>query len=727
MRAPFARFASTFQGGAFAPVYRWLPIVLGIALVGVIVATIVVVARHRSERLQAGLGPLRARDLDLRKADPGPARPPATGPQVGAASKEGDGGAVEASLRTRIRVMEGVVGAFFGALVVRLWGMQLLSSDDYSAQAERNLTREVSTRAPRGRILDRNGEVLVGNRSSMTLVADADVVNDTRVVRRISNLLGMPDVAVRRAIQNTTEGAQSRRTVLIDVPERAVAYVVEHPAQFPGVSVESRTVRTYPHGSLAAHLLGYSGTITDLEGQNSREGNHIQYVSGDIVGMSGIEYEYEGVLQGVRGSRTVHVDANGTVIGTVSEIPPTQGSDVRLTIDLNIQQAAEDAIQTGLEVGRFLEFEPTGAAVVCMDCKTGELLAMASWPTFDPNAFIGGISTDLWAQLQAEEANTPLLNRAINGLYPSASTIKPFTALAGLASGLIGYYTPFYCPGYWTGLGEPGMWCWNHDGHKNIDLHTGITNSCDAVFYEIAKAVAYSDQPEALQKMFRLWGLGSQTGIDLPGESAGRVPDAEWKWNWYTSADDQARAWQPGDTANISIGQGDILVTPMQLCYAYSGLVAHGTQMRPHVMKEILSSETQQAIKTVEPTVAKSVPVSEEDLAFIDQALVGVISEVGNVGSYFDGLPVQVMGKSGTGEAGDDPLNTHAWFVAAAPADDPQYVVASLVEHGGGGGGVSTHMCRQVLGAIYGVPMTDPIALVVAGNEERRSEGGATD
>ena len=709
---------------------RWLPIVLVIILVALVAAIAVLVARQRSQSRQAGLGPLKTRDLDLRRATPGPVRPAATGPQLGTTGAAGssEAAATEASVRSRIRVVEGVVGAFFGALVVRLWGMQVLSSEDYTSQAERNLTREVSIRAPRGRILDRNGEVLVGNRSSMTLVADADVVNDTRVVRRVSNLLGMPEVAVRRAIQSTTEGAQSKRTILIDVPERAVAYVVEHPAQFPGVSVESRTVRTYPHGTLAAHLLGYSGTITDLKAQNEREGNLITYVSGDIVGKTGIEYEYESVLQGVRGSRTVHVDADGTVIGTVSEIAPEQGSDVRLTIDLTIQQAAEDAVQTGLEVARFLEFEPTGAAVVCMDCKTGELLAMASWPTYDPNAFVGGISTDLWAQMQAEEANTPLLNRAINGLYPSASTIKPFTALAGLATGLIGQYTPFFCPGYWTGLGEPGMWCWNHDGHKNIDLHTGITNSCDAVFYEIAKAVAYSDQPEALQRMFRLWGLGSVTGIDLPGESAGRVPDAEWKWNWYTSSDDQARTWQPGDTANIAIGQGDILVTPMQLCYAYCGLVSHGTQMKPHVMKEVLSSETQQAIASVDPQVAKTVPVNQDDIAFIDQALIGVLSEVGNVGSYFEGLPVQAMGKSGTGEAGDDPLNTHAWFVAAAPADDPQYVVASLVEHGGGGGGVTTHMCRQVFGAIYGVEMTDPIDLVVKGGEERRSEStGGTD
>lgn len=708
----------------------WLPVVLVVALVAALAAIAVLAARQRSQRMQAGLGTLKTRDLDLRRATPRiPRQEPAGDEAGGAGSLGGDQEVSEATMRSRIRVMEGVVGTFFGALVVRLWGMQLLSSEDYAEQAEQNLTREVSIRAPRGRILDRNGEVLVGNRSSMTLVADADVVNDTRVVRRVSNLLGMPEVAVRRAIQSTTEGAQSKRTIMIDVPDQAVAYVVEHPAQFPGVSVESRTVRTYPHGTLAAHLLGYSGTITDVQAANERAGNRISYVSGDIVGKSGVEYQYESVLQGVRGTRTVHVDADGDVIGVMSEIAPQQGSDVKLTIDLTIQQAAEDAIQTGVAVARHLEYAATGGAVVCMDCKTGEVLAMASWPTYDPNAFIGGISTDLWEQLQAEEANTPLLNRAINGLYPSASTIKPYTALAGLASGLVGYDTGFYCPGWWTGFGEDyGMWCWNHDGHKGMTLHTGITNSCDAVFYEIAKAVAYSSDPEALQKMFRLWGLGSLTGIDLPGESAGRVPDAEWKWNWYTSADDQARSWQPGDTANISIGQGDILVTPLQLCSAYCGLAMRGTQMRPHVMKEVLSSETQQAVATQEPEVGRNVPINQDDVSFIHAAITGVISEVGVIGSYFSGLPVQVMGKSGTAEAGDDPENTHAWFVAVAPAEDPQYVVASLIEHGGGGGDVTTHVCRQVLGAIYGVEMTDPIALVTQNGVATRSQSeGATD
>lgn len=621
---------------------------------------------------------------------------------------------LDVDVRRRMGIFGGVVSAFFGMLLLRLWGMQLIAGSSYSQRAEQNLTRDVSIRGARGRILDRNGNVLVDNRPSMALVADKDVVEDTRLVRRISNLLGMPEVAVRHNIQSTTEGAQSLRTIMIDVPETAVAYVVEHPGQFPGVQVESRSVRSYPYGTLACHLLGYAGSISadELEKYANDEDNLISYRLGDIVGKSGIEYQYEAVLQGVRGVRTVHVNANGDVTGVVGEVGARPGSDVRLSIDLSIQQAAERAIQTGLSASRAIGYKPTGGAVVCMNCKTGEVLALASYPTYDPSSFVGGISTTDWAQLNSTEANNPLLNRAIDGQYPSASTIKPLTTCAALESGVAGTDTHFECTGWWTGLGDRyGMHCWNHDGHGWMNLHDGITNSCDVVFYEIAKAFYYSDNPEGLQEMFRRWGLGSKTGVDLPGEYAGRVPDAEWKWNWFTSYDDIDRQWQPGDSANIAIGQGDILVTPMQMCYVYCGLVNGAVQMWPHVMLDVLSNSTHAPLLVCNERVRNTVNIDPSILHFVDEGLWGVLNET-SVGDYFQGLPVQVMGKSGTAEAGESELETHAWFIAAAPYDDPTYVVASLLEYGGGGGDITTHMCREVLGEIYGVEMTNPIALL---------------
>lgn len=690
----------------------WIPFALAAALVALAVA-IVVNVRLRPVDRGVPASPRRRRGLGL----------PSRTPRFAVKGAETIDAPVEVDMRGRIKALAGAVAVFFGALFVRLWGMQLLGSSSYSRQAEENLTREVSIAAPRGRILDRSGSVLVDNRASMALVAASDVADDARVVRRISNLLGMPEVAVRRNIQSTSEGAQSLRTIMIDVPEAAVAYVVEHPAQFPGVEVEARTVRAYPYGTLACHLLGYSGSISqeELDAFSADESNPIDYRQGDTVGKSGAEYQFESVLQGVRGTRTVHVDANGDVTGVVSEVEPEAGSDVRLTIDLTIQQAAEDAIQTGMAMGVHEHYEPTGGACVCMNCKTGEILAMASYPSYDPTSFVGGIGTDVWAQLIAEEANAPLLNRAINGQYPSASTIKPLTACAALEHGVAGYDTSYYCPGWWTGMGDAyGKWCWDHSGHGWMNLHSGIANSCDAVFYEIAKAFYYSDVPEGIQEMYRRWGLGSETGVDLPGESVGRVPDAAWKWDWYTSAADADRMWQPGDTANIAIGQGGLLVTPLQMCYVYCGLVNGGVEMRPHVLLDVLSNENHATLARGAERANQTVAIDGGILSFVDEALWAVVYETSTY-AYFDGLPVQVMGKSGTGEAGDDEENTHAWFLAAAPYDDPTYVVCSLVEHGGGGAAVASHMCRQVLGAIYHVPMTDPVAQLAvasaAGNE----------
>ena len=620
----------------------------------------------------------------------------------------------EVDVRDRMGLLSGAVAAFFGVLFLRLWSMQLLSGESYSERAEKNLVREVSIGAPRGRIYDRNGVVLVNNRASMALVAERTVVNDTRLVKRISNLLGMPEIAVRRSIQSSIEGAQSLRTIMIDVPDTAVAYVVEHPGQFPGVQVESRSVRFYPFGSMACHLLGYTGTISqeELEAFAADESNLVDYRYGDTVGKSGIEYQYESVLQGVRGVRTVHVNAYGDVTGVVSEVPAEPGCDLRLSIDVDIQRAAERSMRTGYQAAQYLGYKPTGGAVVCMDCKTGDVLAMASYPHYDPTSFIGGVSTEYWAQLISDEANTPLLNRVTNGLYPAASTMKTLTTCAALEYGIADTDDQFRCTGFWTGLGEQyGMHCWHHAGHGWMNLHNGITNSCDVVFYEIAKKFYYSENPEGMQEMFRRWGLGSITGIDLPGEYRGRIPDAEWKWNWFTWADDLARSWQPGDCANISIGQGDVLVTPLQMCYVYCGLVNKAVQMWPHVMLNVLSNETHESLVYCNEHVSQIVDIDPAILSFVTQAMWGVPNET-VIGSYFQGLPVQVMGKSGTAEAGDDDFNTHAWFIAAAPYEDPQYVVCALLEHGGGGGDVTTHMCREVLGEIYGVDMTDPVGLL---------------
>ena len=681
-------------------------------LVVIVIAALVALAAAIAVNLR--LRPVRRSELKIDRTLATPSAPARKAPASPSTSAEAPDAPADVDVYDRLRVLGAAVAAFFGVLLFRLGSMQLFANSSYSDRAERNRTSEVSIRAVRGRILDRNGNVLVDNRASMALVADKSVADDTRLVRRLANLLGMPEVAVRRAVQSTAEGAQSLRTVMIDVPESAVAYVAEHPAQFPGVQVEARSIRSYPYGSLACHLLGYTGTVTqdELDAFAADEDNLISYQSGDTVGKAGVEYQYESVLQGVRGVRTVHVNASGDVTGVVSEVPAEPGSDVRLSIDVNVQLAAERGIQAGMEAGRYQGYSPTGGACVCLNCKTGEILALASYPDYNPTSFIGGISSDDWAQLVSAEANSPLLNRVIDGQYPSASTIKPLTTCAALENGVAGYDSTYYCTGWWTGLGDAyGKWCWNHSGHGTLSLREGIVYSCDTVFYEIAKSFYYSGNPYGIQEMYRRWGLGSKTGVDLPGEYAGRVPDGDWKWSWYTWSADSDRQWQPGDTANIAIGQGDLLVTPMQMAYVYCGLACGGREMWPHLMLDVRSSETGDALACCNERVGNTVSVDAAYLSFVRDAMHGVVYE-NFTSAYFEGLPVEVMGKSGTGEAGDDEDNTHAWFVAAAPYDDPTYVVCALVEHGGGGSTVASHVCREVLGAIYGVEDTDPVELL---------------
>ncbi len=608
----------------------------------------------------------------------------------------------ETGFKTRLRGLGLFSGGVVAVLLARVWSMQLMSNDEYTSQAERNRTRTITTAAPRGRILDRNGEELVTNRPSLTVVAQADVADDERELQLLGNLLGMPRMAVKRNIQDTTEGAQSGRTVAVDVSRRIVAYLEEHPDLFPGVTVEQRTQRHYPHGKLAAHVLGYTGTVTADQLEASKDG--IAYESGDITGQAGVEYQYESVLQGVRGEQKVFVDADGDVTGYSTSVPAEAGSDVVLTIDAKIQQAAEGGLQHAISKAKALQNKATAGCVVVLDCTNGEVLAMASYPEFDPSIFVGGISNADWEALSSEASGYPLMDRAVSGTYASASTIKPLSALAALNNGIADASTTYDCTGFWTGFGSAyGQYCWDHDGHGIIDLRNGIVYSCDTVFYEIGKAFFESDNKEGLQDTYSRWGLGKKTGVDLPGEAEGRVPTADWKWNYFSSYPEEDRTWRGGDTTNLAIGQGDILVTPLQMACIYMAIANDGVMWRPHVLKSVTSKEGSGTVADYKVEKINEVEEKDEYMALIHDALQGVIYEEDEaVTSHFTSLPVKVAGKTGTGEkAGKDPT---AWFCAYAPADDPKYVVCAMLEEGGFGSTSTMYAVRDTFGGIYDVP-----------------------
>lgn len=630
---------------------------------------------------------------------------------IGGGAPRASGGrdeSAETTYSSRLVGFAAVIGAIFAALLARLWSMQLVSSDEYTKEAESNRTRTVTTAAPRGRILDRNGAEIVSNRSSLTVVADADVADDEVEMQLLANLIGMPCQAVYRKVIDSSEGAQSVRTVATDVSRRVVAYLGEHPAAFSGVSVQQRSQRSYPQGTLAAHVVGYTGTVTaeQLEASGSDDSS-VQYKSGDVVGQAGVEAMYESILQGIRGEQTVYVDSNGKILQSSTKIDPQSGSDVVLTIDSSIQKAAEDSLEKVLTELRQKGKNPAGGSVVCLDCTNGEVLAMASAPTFSPSIFVGGIANSDWEGLTNEASNYPLLNRAISGQYPSASTIKPFTSFAALDNGIATPQSGYVCNGWWTGLGEAyGMWCYNHDGHGGLNLQQGITFSCDVVFYEIGKGFSNSSNKDGMQQKFRQYGFGSATGIDLPSEAVGRVPDAAWKWDYFSSLPDADREWHPGDYCNIAIGQGDILVTCLQIAHAYSSIANRGPVFKPHVLKCVKSNIGNGSV--IDYKVSQTDDISEEDdyRDLVERGLEGVIYEESeSQAAHWTNLNVKVAGKTGTGEQTSVGRNI-CWMVAYAPADDPKYVVAANVDGGDWGSTTAMLVARDVLGQIYGQPDT---------------------
>ena len=382
-------------------------------------------------------------------------------------ASEGEGNTPGVAMKGRFQILTAGVSAVFAAVAAKLWSMQMVSSDYYEGLSQDNQTRTVTTPAPRGRILDRNGVELVTNRPSLVVGVYRDFADDAVAVRHLANVLGIPYTAALRNIQDYSQSAQSLHTVASDVRLSTVAHIQEHATEFPDVHVYERTERVYPYGTLACHVLGYTGTITSdqLAAQDEREengetsANDIEYQSGDIVGQAGVETRYESLLQGIRGEQTVKVDASGNVTAEAGAVPPRAGSDVKLTIDLQIQQACEEGLKRAMEKGQASGYKANAGACICMDCTNGEILGMASAPSFDPSVFIGGVSSDDWSKLNSDDGGRPMINRCVSGQYMSASTIKPFSSLAALEYGVYTSSQTSNCPGWWTGLGDSaGRW-----------------------------------------------------------------------------------------------------------------------------------------------------------------------------------------------------------------------------------------------------------------------------
>jgi len=579
-------------------------------------------------------------------------------------------------------------------LVIQLWIMQVVHGEEYAEKAAINRLREATTIAPRGRILDRNGVELIGNRTSMVVLAPVTSLDDDELIERLATHLMVTEADVRDRIGSVKDAPLDLRVVGIDVPMDTISYIAENQALFPDIQVGARAVRTYPHeAGIAAQVLGYAGLISEADMERDL---FADYHSGDIVGKSGAELAFETVLQGVRGRQLIEVDAQGRPQNVVQDDQPQAGQDVMLTIDAELQAATEAILAQTVAAGIESGLNTTGAAAVVLDIRTGEVLAMASNPTYDPEQFVGGITQQDWELLTNEESNFPLINRAIGASYPPASTFKAFVGLGALEESIATSQTVAYCNGYWNRMGQWDVFeCWNKHGHGTMDMHSAVAQSCNYYFYDLGYSFEY-DTDEGLQKYLEGWGYGSTLGIDLPGEVSGRIPTAEWKKEWNLIQPGFG-AWVPGDGINLSIGQGDVLTTPLQVAATYAAIASDGKVLKPHILKKVLDSSGGAALE-VEPETVFTPDVSQENLVFMRDYLRAVVTE-GTAYGGFRGFGAAISGKTGTAEVWDK--DDYAWFVGFAPSEDPQYCVAVVVEQGGSGGRTATPATRSIFGAIF--------------------------
>jgi len=607
---------------------------------------------------------------------------------------------------SRLKVLAFVVAFMFVALSTRLWFLQVLAGPRFEQDARNNSLRTVTTDALRGDILDRNGRRLVRNRMSLEVRINREELGDEAeaTLGHLSEILGVPAQDLGEVLERSGELYYGYQPVPIAefVPEEVYFKVREQPEDFRGVQVVQQSVRNYPHGGLAAHLLGWVGQITAEEIDEPR---FADYGPADLVGRAGIESVYERWLRGEPGQERFLVNSDGEVLREFDPVPPEPGHDLRLALDVNVQRIVEQELLAGIDRARTVYDESSGrnlaanaGAVVVLDPRNGGIVAMASWPTFRPAWFVRGLTEAQRFQL-FESTHAPLLNRATQITYGPGSTFKPFVALAAVKEGLArlgGYYD---CPAEYVHPGDESgtiFHNWDGTGAGTLSIASGLKVSCDTQYYGWGSQFYFRDQntgQQELQRRVRQWGFGRASGVDIPAESAGTVPDRKYVVGHRSRYPD---GWIPGIDILLAIGAGEMKATPLQVAQAY-GAIATGKLCRPHLVSRIEDGDGD-VVKRIGGRCRK-VPYSEGDLSYIRSALRSV-TEGGTAASVFAGCSLDVAGKTGTAQR--PPFNeiNQAWFIGFAPADDPQIAVAVFVANGGGtGGDVSAPIARDVIAA----------------------------
>jgi penicillin-binding protein 2 len=598
--------------------------------------------------------------------------------------------------RRRAMLSSIVLIVFFAILITRLWYLQIQHGQDYKTLAENNRVRHLEVIAPRGNILDRKGREIVTNRPSFNVVwVREDNRVDDELIKKIAAILNVDisDLLVKVRKMARTAGHIPIR-LAEDLDWDQVAYIENNRMELPGIKIEVVPLRVYHYGNMASHVIGYLGQINRKE---LKKAEPDIYRGGDMIGKMGLEKLREKDLRGEKGRHYMEVNALGFEQRNLKGFDPLPGNDLQLTLDADLQLAAEEIMTR----------EDKSGAVVAIEVNSGRLLMLASSPVLELDKFIGGISYKNWDEM-LNNPHHPLINKMVQGQYPPASTYKIVTAIAGLAEGVISPDTSIYCPGFYR-FGNRVYRCWKHSGHGAVDLKRALSESCDVYFYQVGQRLGV----DRLASYARRLGLGSKTGVEMEHEKSGLIPTAAWKKKRY------GKKWQEGETLSVAIGQGFDLVTPVQLALMTATVANGGTLYKPSLIETVRDPEGK-IIEQFKPTVLSQFKGQEHNLQLVRDALVEAVNGRHGTGRRARLKNITVAGKTGTAQVvrlkqykhlkeEDIPYKyrDHAWFTCFAPAEKPEIAVTVLVEHGVHGGSSAAPIAKAVLEKYFGDRLDD--------------------
>ncbi len=610
--------------------------------------------------------------------------------------------------KSKFRILFIIVSIALIIIMMRMWYLQVIKGDDLRQRSENNSVRLRKIKPMRGLILDANRRVMVDNQPSFDLVFVPNRTKDVQmIVEKIKALYAERSLSLP-SFSSFTGKMKPLVPVVFErnIGMEKLAVVETHALELPGVVAEVTPVRQYLNGEMTAQIIGFTGEINreELDRDDTE-----RLTPGDIIGKFGIEKFLDPHLRGKSGAEQVEVNVAGKAVRSLGRIPSVPGDNVVLTVDSVLQETAWNAI--GNRPG----------AVAVLDPRSGAVLALASSPSFDPNLFNGGISSDDWERL-ANDRGHPMENRSISGQYPPGSTYKVIVAAAALEEGLITPETSFFCNGTFE-MGNRTFRCWQEKGHGHVSLHRGIVESCDVYFYNLGKMLGV----DKIAAAARAFGLGAPLGIDLTREKGGLIPTKQWKLSRFREP------WQPGETISISIGQGFNLVTPLQLAHVYATLGNGGTLYRPRLVKQLESSDGH-VVKVYGPEKLGTLPFHPKTIQTINQGLWGVVNERGGTGQALKRKEADVAGKTGTAQVVGLPQDAkarkakrvsadfrdHALFACFAPFVNPEIAVAVIMEHAGHGGSVAAPVARKIIDAYFAQKKAAPVQPQVI---EARREG----